>query len=320
MDYEVKPEHPDEQPSSEEAATTAHHESLLRAEAARAARSNRVLGSFVIAGLAVATIVGVVTWQTASTGSDSGQSSQVREATADTELAADEEPTPQPGRPTGTPERSGDVDNGADNWTDDGPADAGRQEPAPLTEDQYLPPNAWNGDQFITPGPAPEDSGEDTSGGFADPGDTDGNAGTGDTGDAGGATPPADGDTDGSTDEYPSLTDILPSLPDLPTLPDDEDGEDSQEPSEPDHSFDPSEPAEPTDPSEPTEPTDPSDPSEPSVPSDPADPSEPTEPADPSQPDEPSAPVDPADPADTDAPEQNPLDPIITDTTGPTPE
>ncbi|MDN6706681.1 hypothetical protein [Corynebacterium glyciniphilum] len=313
MDYELEPERPTDNPPAVDDSSTEHHESLLRAEAARASRTNRVLGSFVVAGFAAATIVGVVTWQNVSPSHDDGPV-PVEEAAAGGSLPASEETsTESPGedhRSTGStsPDPDGpDSDGRAPVRT----SDSRNDHVTPLTADQYAPPNAWSGDQFVTPGQYPaedEDAAQDDAADTATNGadsDADGGNSTGDT--------PGEGDNGGSSPERPSLTDLLPSIPGIPSLPGNEgsDGDDTPEDTgAPEESTEPSEPDESTDPVVPTEPTAPS------------------ESADPSASDNPGRPTGERTPGDHDTDDTdgtdgtdgtNDPDAAVTDTTGPTP-
>ena len=114
MDYEVTPERPGDG-TPDERSSTAHHESLLRAERARAARSRRALGSFVVAGLAAATVVGVVTWQSVAN-EEEGRSTQVQESTHETSLpsAAPDDRSGDPSSRPAVPETGDEPENDGD--------------------------------------------------------------------------------------------------------------------------------------------------------------------------------------------------------------
>lgn len=310
MDYELEPERPTDNPPAVDDSSTEHHESLLRAEAARASRTNRVLGSFVVAGFAAATIVGVVTWQNVSPSHDDGPV-PVEEAAAGGSLpSSGETSTGDSGedhQSTGSATPDADRSD-SDGGGSDRSADSRNDHVTPLTADQYAPPNAWSGDQFVTPGQYPA---EDDDAAQDDAADT---ATNGADTDADSRNPaddaPDDGDNNGgSSPERPSLTDLLPSIPGIPSLPGNEgsDGDDRPEDTGAPESTDPSEPAETTDPAEPTEPTAPS------------------ESEDPSASDNPGRPTGERTPGDNDTDGTggtggtNDPDAAVTDTTGPTP-
>jgi hypothetical protein len=261
VDYELEPERPADNAPTADDRSTEHHESLLRAEAARASRANRVLGSLVVAGFAAATVLGIVTWQNASSNHDSPAS--VEEAVADGSLSAAAEPSGE----TSRNERTS-VTPSPDSDT----AGTGRDDPArpdrspgdhvtPLTADQYAPPNAWNGDQFVTPSPYPADPADDTDGVSGATGD-DGAAGTGGT-DTDGTTGNGSSDTD-----LPSISDLLPSIPGMPSTPGGDDSDDSQTSGTTEGTTEPTEEAGNSGAAEATEPTEPSEPGEPADPSD----------------------------------------------------
>ncbi|MGJ0182387.1 hypothetical protein [Corynebacterium glyciniphilum] len=304
MDYELEPERPTDNPPAVDGSSTEHHESLLRAEAARASRTNRVLGSFVVAGFAAATIVGVVTWQNVSPSHDDGPV-PVEEAAAGGSLPSSEETS---ARSSGEDHRSTESMSPDADGTDSDGGEATRSPDSrddhitPLTADQYAPPNAWSGDQFVTPGQYPagnEDAAPDDTADTATNGADDGT----DSENSAGNTP--DGDNGSSSPERPSLTDLLPSIPGMPSIPG---GNGSDDNGTPDNTGAP----ESTEPSEPTDSTDP------------AAPTEPSEPADPSASDNPGRPTGEGTPGDgndaTEAPgSAHDPDEAVTDTTGPTP-
>ncbi|WP_145943292.1 hypothetical protein [Corynebacterium glyciniphilum] len=305
MDYELEPERPTDNPPAVDASSTEHHESLLRAEAARASRTNRVLGSFVVAGFAAATIVGVVTWQNVSPSHDDGPV-PVEEAAAGGSLPSSEEAsTGSPGedhRPTGSTSPDSDG-SGSDNGSAVRSSDSRNDHVTPLTADQYAPPNAWSGDQFVTPGQYPAEDDEDAAQDDAAGTPTNGADSDADGGNSVGNTP-GEGDNGGSSPERPSLTDLLPSIPGVPSLPGNEgsDGGDTPEDTGAPESTEPTEPAESTDPAVPTEPTGPTGPTGPS------------ESADPSASDNPGRPTGERTPDSPNGPDET-----VTDTTGPTP-
>ncbi|WP_291479079.1 hypothetical protein [Corynebacterium sp.] len=248
MDYELEPERPTDTPPAVDDRSTEHHESLLRAEAARASRTNRVLGSLVVAGFAAATVVGIVTWQGATTDHDGR--GPVEEAVADGSMSASADRSADPSRDERattdpTPDDGESVSGQGDVVRPDRPQG---DHVTPLTADQYAPPNAWSGDQFVTPSPYPtaDTDAEDGSDGAPGDGAPDG---------AGTEVVPDDGSSEA---ERPSITDLLPSITGLPSLPG-HTGE-SESTGEPEDTGT-SEPAEPTEPSEPSEPSDPADPS-----------------------------------------------------------
>jgi hypothetical protein len=159
--------------------STAHHEELLRTEALAARRGNRAIARFAVVGLVAALAVGFGTWRNAVPADNNAGDSAVVDASVDTSLRAtrtDESGTPAPR--TSTPSE-----------VTPPPVTIGGV--APLSEDPYLPPNAWNGGDSIdpvvpAPEPVPQNPGDETA-------------------------------TD-TTDENPSPED--PSLPELPSLPD----------------------------------------------------------------------------------------------------
>ncbi|MGP9724089.1 hypothetical protein ACT3SZ_08750 [Corynebacterium sp. AOP40-9SA-29] len=324
MDYELEPERQDEVASATDGGTTEHHESLLRDEAARASRTNRILGSFVVAGFAAAAIVGVVTWQNVSPGHNDDRTA-VEEAAADNSMSSSTTPTTSPSGDGARPGDDGPSETDQPSYGrdgDDSSTGGSRNDLAtPLTADRYAPPNAWSGDDFVTPGATPEDGGSDSAGGTdgADgAGDTDDSAGSGDSGEGAGEETTTD---EGSSPQRPSITDLLPSLPNLPTLPGETEGSGTGEPSE---STDPSEPTETTEPSEPSEPSEPAEPSEPSDPNGTTTPSVPGNSAESSAPstteendgdsnEEPGDTTEDTTGGDTDQSDS------VTDTTGPTP-
>lgn len=259
MDYELEPERPADSPPAADDRSTEHHESLLRAEAARASRANRILGSLVVAGFAAATVLGIVTWQNASSNQDGPAS--VEEAVADGSLATSAEASggaSRDERTSVTPSADSDA-RGTGRVDPARPDRSPDDHVTPLTADQYAPPNAWSGDRFVTPSPYPADSADGADGADNADGDT-GTDGTGDTD----ATP-----GNGSGDSgLPSISDLLPSIPGLPTVPG-RDGAPTTSPTdgttEPTESTEDTEnsansgTAEATEPSEPGTPADPSD-------------------------------------------------------------
>ncbi|MGN0094615.1 MAG: hypothetical protein ACI38U_00965 [Corynebacterium sp.] len=307
MDYELEPERPTDNPPAVDDSSTEHHESLLRAEAARASRTNRVLGSFVVAGFAAATIVGVVTWQNVSPSHDDGPV-PVEEAAAGGSLPSSEESSTA--NSDGDQRSTGATSPDSDGSDSDGRApvrssDSRNDHVTPLTADQYAPPNAWSGDQFVTPGQYPAEN-EDTA--RDDAGDSAANGADSDTGSGNSAeNTTGESDNGGSSPERPSLTDLLPSIPGMPSLPgnDGSDSDDTPEDTGAPESTDPSEPVESTNPAEPTEPTEPSESAAPSASDNPGRPTGERTPGDNGTTGTPDSPNDPDD--------------AVTDTTGPTP-
>ncbi|MDN6386381.1 MAG: hypothetical protein L0J86_01710, partial [Corynebacterium sp.] len=181
MDYELEPERQDEEASATDGGTTEHHESLLRDEAARASRANRILGSFVVAGLAAAAILAVVTWQNVSPGHDDDRAA-VEEAAAGDNLSASTSPSaPTTGNSGTSATDLPDYGRGEDDPAGDSRADLA----TPLTADRYAPPNAWSGDEFVTPRATPDDGGTDDSGDSGNSGDAGGTDDLDDSGDTG---------------------------------------------------------------------------------------------------------------------------------------
>lgn len=254
MDYELEPERPKKDPSVDDSSySTQHHESLLRAEAARASRTNRVLGSFVVAGLAAATVLGVVTWQTAVPADN-------RATSAEEAYASDTmEPSDDQDAASGDPDAADDdADNGADADPDraDEAADGVDADLTPLTDDQYAPPNAWSGDQFVGPGAYSGQNGggtqADTSADGAAAPETDTYP---ETGEAGIFESPDGGVTTGTTTDDPdrsSIVDLLPDLTELPLVPGG--GDSPSKGNQGGQSAEQEEPTEPTEPAEPAEP------------------------------------------------------------------
>lgn len=218
--------------TSQDPASTAHHEELLRTEALAARRGNRAVARFAVVGLIAALVVGIVTWRSSVPSKDKVQSSEVVDASADSELSSS--PTTVPHTPaTRTPPGSAMAL----------PAPGATGGLAQLSEDPYLPPNSWNGGGSLVPAPdvdrgptrTPQDS-----------------------------VPPQTGNPDRGF--------LLPTIPDLPTLPpippqsSDRDTVYSTTTTP----TDPTDPAKPTEPTEPTEPTGPSTQPDPAAESDPA--------------------------------------------------
>ncbi|MCJ7858018.1 hypothetical protein [Corynebacterium kalidii] len=259
MDYELEPERPADSPPTADDRSTEHHESLLRAEAARASRANRVLGSLVVAGFAAATVLGIVTWQNASSNQDGPAS--VEEAVADGSLATSAEASggaSRDERTSVTPSADSDA-RGTGRVDPARPDRSPDDHVTPLTADQYAPPNAWSGDRFVTPSPYPADSADGADNADGDTG-TDGTGGTD-------ATP---GNGSGDSD-LPSISDLLPSIPGIPTVPG---GDDSPTTGPTDGTTEPTESTEDTEDSgnsdgdsgtaEATEPSEPGGPADPS--------------------------------------------------------
>lgn len=206
MDYEVTPERPGDG-TPDERSSTAHHESLLRAERARAARSRRALGSFVVAGLAAATVVGVVTWQSVAN-EEEGRSTQVQESTHETSL-----PSAAPDDTSGDPSSLPAVPETGDEPENDG--DVSEQGVATTTQDQYLAPNTWyDGQGSYEDNPGFGDGSDGDQGAEGTEGNATGVQGEGDG--AEGADPES---PNLPSDERPWLTELLPTIPDLPTVP-----------------------------------------------------------------------------------------------------
>ncbi len=218
MDYEVTPERSGDG-TPDERSSTAHHESLLRAERARAARSRRALGSFVVAGLAAATVVGVVTWQSVAN-EEEGRSTQVQESTHETSL-----PSAAPDDRSGDPSSRPAVPETGDEPENDG--DVSEQGAATTTQDQYLAPNTWyDGQGSYEDNPGFGDGFDGDQGAEGTEGNATGVQGEGDVADPESPNPPSD--------EHPWLTELLPTIPDLPTVPSEPDpsgapGEDDEE-------------------------------------------------------------------------------------------
>lgn len=254
MDYELEPEQPTDNSPAADERSTEHHESLLRAEAARASRANRLLGSLVVAGLAAATVVGVVTWQNASPGHDDGPA-PVEEAAADGSLSPDGSSTTAGEDRHSSARTTPGTDDDGRGTGDDGTGRSStlrNDRATPLTADQYAPPNAWSGDQFVTPGQYPQDEGDDTPQAPA----TDNGADADEPGDTRSTTAPEDAaDGNGSSPDRPAITDLIPSIPGFPSIPgqggttESPDGTDGTEETE---SPEPTEPAEPAEPAEPS--------------------------------------------------------------------
>ena len=212
MDYEVTPERPGDG-TPDERSSTAHHESLLRAERARAARSRRALGSFVVAGLAAATVVGVVTWQSVAN-EEEGRSTQVQEGTHETSLpsAAPDDTSGDPSSRPAVPETGDEPENYGD---------VSEQGAATTTQDQYLAPNTWydgQGSYEDNPGFGDGSDGDHGSDGDQGAEGTEGNA-TGAQGEGDGAEGAGPESPNLPSDEHPWLTELLPTIPDLPTVP-----------------------------------------------------------------------------------------------------
>jgi hypothetical protein len=254
VDYELEPERPADSPPAADDRSTEHHESLLRAEAARASRANRILGSLVVAGFAAATVLGIVTWQNASSNQDGPAS--VEEAVADGSLATSAEASggaSRDERTSVTPSADSDA-RGTGRVDPARPDRSPDDHVTPLTADQYAPPNAWSGDRFVTPSPYPSDSADG-----ADSADS--------AHDADGATDVAPDDGSSDTD-LPSISDLLPSIPGMPSTPGGDDSDDSQTSGTTEGTTEPTEEAGNSGAAEATEPTEPSEPGEPADPSD----------------------------------------------------
>lgn len=195
--YALTPEHSgtgDEDATTRDG-STAHHEELLRTEALAARRGNRAIARFAAVGLVAALAVGFVTWRNAVPADNNADDSPVVDASADTSLhptRTEESRSPEPRTTTPTEATPPPVTIGG---------------VAPLSEDPYLPPNAWNGGDSLDPVvPSPD---------HTIPQNTDGES------------------TPDTTGENPSSEN--PVLPDLPSLPDfpDHNGGGSSIPTEP---------------------------------------------------------------------------------------
>ena len=180
-------------------ASTAHHEELLRTEALAARRGNRAIARFAAVGLVAALAVGFVTWRNSVPADNNADDSPVVDSSVDTSLRptrTEESPDPAPRTTTHREATPPPVTIGG---------------VAPLSEDPYLPPNAWNGGDSLDPVvPSPEDT---------------------TTQDTGGETAPDTTDENPSSPEYPVIPG-LPSLPDFPDFPD-HNGGGSSTPTEP---------------------------------------------------------------------------------------
>lgn len=180
-------------------ASTAHHEELLRTEALAARRGNRAIARFAAVGLVAALAVGFVTWRNSVPADNNADDSPVVDSSVDTSLRptrTEESPEPAPRTTTHREATPPPVTIGG---------------VAPLSEDPYLPPNAWNGGDSLDPVvPSPEDT---------------------TTQDTGGETAPDTTDENPSSPEYPVIPG-LPSLPDFPDFPD-HNGGGSSTPTEP---------------------------------------------------------------------------------------
>lgn len=204
--YSLTPETPDGHGTGDATdATTAHHEELLRTEALAARRGNRLVARFAVVGLVAAVIVGVVTWRNSVSGSEVVQRREVVDASTGTGMPTRESRTTTSPRPSGTPDPVIALP---------GPSGGGV---VPLSEDPYLPPNAWNGGQTLAPA-YPGDSGSSPGGTGTAPGRGDGGTGgRGDDADTGRDNPDGDGG-DGVPGLWPTDPDTgLPSLPGFPT-------------------------------------------------------------------------------------------------------
>ena len=199
--YALTPEHSgtgDEDATTRDG-STAHHEELLRTEALAARRGNRAIARFAAVGLVAALAVGFVTWRNSVPADNNADDSPVVDSSVDTSLRptrTEESPDPAPRTTTHREATPPPVTIGG---------------VAPLSEDPYLPPNAWNGGDSLDPVvPSPEDT---------------------TTQDTGGETAPDTTDENPSSPEYPVIPG-LPSLPDFPDFPD-HNGGGSSTPTEP---------------------------------------------------------------------------------------
>lgn len=175
-------------------ASTAHHEELLRTEALAARRGNRAIACFAAVGLVAALAVGFVTWRNSVPADNNADDSPVVDASMDTSLRPSlTEESPEPAPRTTTHQKATPP-----------PVTIGGV--APLSEDPYLPPNAWNGGDSLDPVvPRPDDT-------------TAQDNGAQDNGaqDTGVETAPDTTDENPSSPEHP----IIPGLPSLPDFPD----------------------------------------------------------------------------------------------------
>lgn len=132
--------------------TTAHHEALLHREALAARRGNKAIAGFAVIGLLAAVGVGVVTWHRSVPDDPKPTDRQVTDAATESSLrppATHASGTPSPGTGTRPTDNSGaDVSAPFTQLYSGGGL-------VPLGEDPYLPPNAWNGGDAITPSTGP---------------------------------------------------------------------------------------------------------------------------------------------------------------------
>lgn len=199
--------------AASETASTAHHEELLRTEALAARRGNLAIAKFAVIGLLAALVVGIVTWRSSIPNTGKADSHKVADASNDPTVNAGPAAlsSEQPSRSSlQSPAPMPDNGIGASGGV------------VPLSEDPYLPPNAWNGGHRLHPTGTPQNPTETTD-------------------DPGPLFPPDL--TGGTTGHHPGLP-TIPGFPGFPIYP--------AEPREPSEASHPTEPAEPTEPTRPT--------------------------------------------------------------------